>query len=94
MKAHPGLMRLHDNVVAALDGIVKLIYAPDGAYQPHTTVLLSGTPAEVERAKQLGPALKLDPKLEVKSIELIGRIGPNRGGEYRVIASFPLTGQA
>lgn len=94
VKALPGLTKLRENVVAAVDGIVKLIYPSGGAYKPHTTVLLSGTPSEVEKARQLSPALKLDPKLEVKSIELIGRIGPNRGGEYRVITSFPLTGQA
>jgi 2'-5' RNA ligase len=88
---HPELMKLHDTVVAALDGIVKLIYTPDSPYSPHTTVLLSGTPEEVERAKKAAPLLKLKPQLEVRSIELIGRIGPNRGGEYRIITSFPLS---
>ncbi len=90
VKAHPDLLRLRENVVAALHGVVKLIYAADSPYHPHSTILLSGTPEEANRAKKLGPALKLDPMLEVKSIELIGRIGPNRGGEYRIITSFPL----
>lgn len=89
IRPHASLTHLHENVVGALDGLVKLIYSSDSPYTPHTTIL-TGDAQDVERGKAAVANLKLDPKFEVRSVELIGRVGQNRGGEYRVIASFPL----
>ena len=74
------------------DGAVKRIYTPDTPYWPHTTLLLRGTAEEVRRAESAATDFEMPAEFEVSSIELIGRIGPDRGGEYHILESFPFGG--
>lgn len=92
IESAPQLMALHDDVVASLADAVQLIYPADSPYHPHSTILLEGSEDEIERAREAVADLRLEPEFPVESFELIGRIGPSRGGEYRVLESFPLTG--
>lgn len=90
IEAHPSLVELHEDVVSSLVGLVELLYPRDQAYWPHTTILLSATEEELREASEQVMNLKFAPLFQINSIELIGRVGPNRGGEYHVIQSFPL----
>ncbi|MDA1256863.1 MAG: hypothetical protein O3C10_03350 [Chloroflexi bacterium] len=61
-------------------------------YWPHTTMVLDPKPGELERVESALPGLDLSGTMRFESIELIGRVGPSRGGEYKVLGSFPLSG--
>lgn len=92
LKQLPALIALHEGVVKALLPHTKRIFDPAGKYWPHVTVLLDAKPGEVDRIDAALAAIQLEPAVTFQSIELIGRIGPSRGGDYVVLDSFKLTG--
>ena len=91
IKPSPELLNLNRDVVDSVDDLITSIHQGDRKWWPHTTILLDGTLEEIERGKEAAKELKLSPRFSAASFELIGRVGPSRGGEYRVLASFPLT---
>lgn len=86
------LVSLHNNLVAALDPLTKRIFSVDGDYWPHTTALLSAKPDEVPRMESALEKIDMTGPMRFESIELIGRVGPARGGEYHVLESYRLNG--
>ena len=90
LKPVPELMALHDAVVKALLPHTKRIYDPAHAWWPHTTVLLDAKPGEMDRIDNALAAIRLEPRLRFESFELIGRVGPSRGGDYVILDSFRL----
>jgi hypothetical protein len=90
LKSVPQLLSLHQAVVSALLPLTKRIYDPASEWRPHTTVLLDPKPGEMDRVDQALTAIHLEPKLRFESIELIGRVGPSRGGDYVILDSFEL----
>ena len=83
---------LHDALVSALVPLTKRIFSADSPYWPHTTALLSAKPNEVPLMKPNLDKIDMGGTMRFESIELIGRIGPARGGEYHVLESYPLGG--
>jgi 2'-5' RNA ligase len=93
LKPVSGLQRLHEAVKTALIPLTQRIYPSDGAYWPHTTVLLDAKPEERPKIKPSLPKINMSGTMRFGSIELIGRVGPSRGGEYHILGSWPLTGK-
>lgn len=83
------LLQFHEAVVQALDPITKSLRQTGRKFWPHITAYLAADAEESERAKKLLPKLDLGPDYVARSVELIGRRGPARGGSYTVLASFP-----
>lgn len=83
---------LHDALVAALDPLTKRIFSVDSNYWPHTTALLSAKPEEVPLMRPSLEKIDVSGLMRFETIELIGRVGPARGGEYHVLESSPLGG--
>ena len=90
IRSSPQLLALHRDVTGSVDDLVTRMYPADQEWWPHTTILLDGSPEEIQRGKEVAKELKLAPTFHADSFDLIGRVGPNRGGEYRVLTSFPL----
>ena len=84
--------KLHDALVTALDPLTKRIFSVDGPYWPHTTALLSAKPGEVPKILPNLEKIDLSGVMRFETIELIGRVGPARGGQYQVLESYPLSG--
>jgi 2'-5' RNA ligase len=92
LKSVPDHHALHDALITALDPITKRIYSIDSDYWPHTTALLDAKPDEYPRIRPNLEKIDMTGSMRFETIELIGRIGPARGGEYEILASFPLGG--
>ena len=88
----PEHMALHDDLVATLDPLTKRIFSLDVPYWPHTTALLDAKPNEVPLMEPNLGKIDLTGKMRFETIELIGRVGPARGGEYHILESFRLGG--
>ncbi len=91
LKPVPDLLALHTAVVSALLPLTKRIYDPASEWWPHTTVLLDAKPGEMDRIDKALASIRLESKLRFESVELIGRVGPSRGGDYVILDSFRLS---
>ncbi|GEM_PF-1296231 len=76
-------------VEQALSPITKSIHPPGRQYWPHVTAFLATDEHESARARKLLHGLDLGSGYVARSVELSGRRGPARGGNYTVLASFP-----
>ena len=83
---------LQADVEQALIPLTKRLRPTGQPYWPHTTLVLDVKPEEIPLVEQHLINLDLSRTMRFESIELIGRVGPSRGGEYRVLASFALNG--
>ncbi|MBI4305514.1 MAG: hypothetical protein HY678_04265 [Chloroflexi bacterium] len=92
LRKTPELMALQRDVIAAVMPHTQRIFDPAGDYWPHTTVLLDAKPGEMEGIDAALASISLEPNFPVESIELIGRVGPSRGGDYVILDSFKLRG--
>ncbi len=79
-------------VQEAMMPITKRIYPADQPYWPHTTLVLDAKPEEKPLFEANLSKIDMSGTMRFESIELIGRVGPARGGEYQILASFPLSG--
>lgn len=86
------LVSLHDSLVRALVPLTERIFSADSPYWPHTTALLAAKPGEVPKMKPNLEKIDMSGSMRFKTIELIGRVGPARGGEYHVLESYKLGG--
>lgn len=77
-------------VQEALIPLTKRLRPADGQYWPHTTMVLDAKPEEVPLMEPNLQKVDMTGIMRFESIELIGRVGPSRGGEYRILSSFPL----
>ncbi len=92
LKPAPGFLELQQSIREGLLPVTKRIYSADTPFWPHTTMLLDAKPEEVPLiASSLKQVDMLGP-MRFSSFELIGRVGPARGGEYHVLESWPLAG--
>ena len=87
-----GLTTLHDEIVMALNPLTKRIFSLDNPYWPHTTALLSAKPHEIPLIEPNIGKIDMTGTMRFETIELIGRVGPARGGEYEILESFRLAG--
>lgn len=83
---------LQADVEQALIPLTKRLRPTGQPYWPHTTLVLDVKPEERPLVEANLTNLDLSGLMRFESIELIGRVGPSRGGEYRVLSSFRLTG--
>lgn len=83
---------LHNALVAALDPLTKRIFSVDGQYWPHTTALLSAKPEEVPKIRPNLEKIDMSGVMRFETIDLIGRVGQARGGEYHILDSYSLSG--
>lgn len=93
-----GLERDYDHsalqaaVQAAMIPLSKRLRPADSPYWPHTTMVLDAKPEERPLIESNLQKVDMTGIMRFESIELIGRVGPSRGGEYQVLSSFPLLG--
>lgn len=59
-------------------------------YLAHMTLCQDCTTAQIQKAKELAVNLDIGRGFEISSVELMGRVGPAFGGEWKLIESFPL----
>ncbi len=90
----------HDDDHFALQAAVQQAMIPltqrlrpaDQPYWPHTTMVLDAKPEERPLIEPNLSKVDMTGTTRFESIELIGRVGPSRGGEYQILSSFPLYG--
>lgn len=83
------LVNLHQTVKNSTTEIIKANTKPNAQYRPHVTLYQTATPEESQKAIQLGTHYDFGDGFEISSIELVGRLGPPRGGSRTIIESFP-----
>ena len=84
----PDLLALHK----AFDAVIRPRSAnayPDD-YRAHMTLCQDCTDEQIEKAKHLAAGLDIGDGFDVTSAQLMGRVGPAFGGEWKLIESFPL----
>ena len=86
----------HFALQAAVQGemvpLSKRLRPAGGTYWPHTTMVLDAKPEERPLMESNLQKVDMTGTMRFESIELIGRVGLARGGEYHVLSSFPLLG--
>jgi 2'-5' RNA ligase len=93
LKPAPGLLRLHESLKATLTPLTQRIFTPDTVYWPHASALVDAKPEELPKIKPSLRKINMKGVMRFDSIELIGRVGLARGGEYHILGSWPLTGK-
>lgn len=76
----------------AMIPLTKRLRPADTRYWPHTTLVLDAKPEEHPLMEPNLQKIDMTGVMRFESIELIGRVGPSRGGQYQILASFPLLG--
>lgn len=92
LEAADELVAINKRLVTALDPLTNRIFSVDTPYWPHTTALLSAKPDEVPKMQPNLEKIDMTGTMRFETIELIGRVGPARGGEYHVLESYRLGG--
>jgi 2'-5' RNA ligase len=83
---------LQADVEQALIPLTKRLGPTDQRYWPHTTMVLDMKPEEQPLVLPNLALLDVSGDMHFDSIELIGHVGPSRGGEYKILESFLLKG--
>ncbi len=78
-------------ILKAMLPITQRIREP-GNYWPHTTMVLSAKPEELPLIEPNLAKIDMTGTMLFEQISLIGRVGHARGGEYHVLADYPLLG--
>jgi|GEM_PF-5212313 len=81
------LQHLHNAVMQTLRGAIT--FNGDGVHHPHVTIFQSATSRESQKGYEFGSQIDFGTGFDVASIELVGRLGPARGGTRTIIESFP-----
>ena len=76
----------------AMIPLTKRLRPADTPYWPHTTMVLDAKPHERPLMEANLQKVDMTGTMRFESIELIGHVGPLRGGEYQILSSFPLLG--
>lgn len=85
----PPQQALHDALVAQISPLCLPAYQDD-PYLVHMTLLYGQSPENLERGKQLIAQTDFGPGFLADRVNLMGRVGPRYGGEWKLIESFPL----
>jgi 2'-5' RNA ligase len=83
----PALLSLHETFDAAIRPRSKNAYEDN--YRAHLTLCQDCTDEQIQQAKALVARLDIGTGFSFGSMELMGRVGPAFGGEWRLIESFP-----
>lgn len=84
----PELLDLH----SAFDRVIRPISTnqyPDN-YRAHMTLCQDCSEDQIEQARVLAADLDIGAGFDIESVQLMGRVGPAFGGEWKMIDSFPL----
>jgi len=92
LESAPDLLKLHESVKAAMVPVTKRIYTDDTPFWPHSTIVLDAKPEEFPKIEPNLKKIDMSGLMRFESIELIGRVGPARGGEYHILDSWKLEG--
>jgi len=90
-KREPAHLELQAHVEAAMLPITKRLRDP-GEYWPHTTLVLDAKPEERPLMEPNLEKIDITGTMRFDNIALIGRVGHSRGGQYRVLETYPLQG--
>jgi 2'-5' RNA ligase len=84
----PALISLHD----AFDSVIRprTINAYPDEYRAHLTLCQDCSEEQIEHARTLVADMDIGTGFDIKSVQLMGRIGPAFGGEWVQIESFAL----
>ena len=85
---------LQTDVQQAMLPITQRIRPAGNSYWPHTTMVLDAKDDELPLMEPNLAKVDLTGTMHFETISLIGRVGLARGGEYHVLADFPLLGRA
>lgn len=84
------LLTLRENIQNAVGELIQGGGDVNRPYRPHVTLYQSASAEEAARAREVAETFKFDDGFEAVSVELVGRVGPPRGGTREIIASFAL----
>lgn len=82
------LLQLRDQVMATTQGQIEAVVVPGRSYRPHVTLYQGASKDEATRANKILPTYDFGDGFDVASMELVGRVGPPRGGTREIITSF------
>ena len=85
-------LALYADVQKAMLPLTKRIWPAGTDYWPHTTMVLDPKPEEMPLLDANLAKVDMTGTMQFDTISLIGRVGLARGGEYHVLADFPLLG--
>lgn len=87
--AIPPQQALHDALVAQVSPLGLPAYRDD-PYVVHMTLFYEQSPENQERGVQLIEQMDFGPGFLADRVNLMGRVGPRYGGEWKLIESFQL----
>ena len=84
------LLSLRKAMLDAVTGEIQITGGTDRPYRPHVTLLQDADAVETARARKTAPTFYFGDGFDVTSIQLVGRVGPPRGGTRTIVTSFAL----
>lgn len=92
----PAIRALHDALYQSVEPITRNVYggteAGDG-FHPHMTVCQEMPLEAVRKAESLAKDLDIRKTFSVRSLHLMGLVGPRHGGRWEVVEEFPFSGR-
>lgn|GEM_PF-6282031 len=85
----PDLLTFRQALVEAVKGHIQLTN-PEKPFSPHVTLYQMAGATEAEAARRIAPDHDFGDGFNAHRIDLVGRVGPPRGGTREVIAEFDL----
>lgn len=92
----PAIRALHDALYQAVEPITRNVYGGCEAgadFCPHMTVCQEMPPEVVRKAEGLAKDLDIRKTFSVRSLHLMGLVGPRHGGRWEVVEEFPFGGR-
>ncbi len=87
----PPLQALHDALVDSISPLGLPAYQDD-PYVVHMTLVYNPPAHRLALAKTLINEMDFGPGFQAKAVQLMGRVGPRVGGEWKLVESFALGG--
>lgn len=88
----PELEALRTSMLAVTDGQVQSVPPKsDRGYRPHITLYQDASEDEADRGRTAFEQFDFGSGFDISSIELVGRVGPPRGGSRQIIESYPFS---
>lgn len=84
------LLTLRETIQNAVGTLIQGGGDANRPYRPHVTLYQSAGADEAARAREVAETFNFGNGFEAASVELVGRVGPPRGGTREIIASYAL----
>lgn len=84
------LLGLRTSIQQAIHGLIQQAEATSGEYRLHLTLYQGADEVVAAMARETCTYFDFGDGFDVASVELVGRVGPPRGGTRKVIKSFEL----